>query len=954
MRKFAFLSFLVSLSLFCNVGNSQNPAALPNDPRVKNGTIANGLSYIIIKNAAQPKQAHFVIAQRVGTSLERDNTFGSFLLLEQLALKGTRNFEGNSMQNYLFKIGVKKEDIEFSTNRDKITYLIKNVPVSRESVIDSSLLILYNWMSSINIDEEDLNRERGILRSRLLNEWDAEKRLEDKEIKTLYPKSPYANVLDPQNISSVGRLNSKDVRSFYYNWCRPDLQCVIVVGDVDPAKIETKIKSIFSTIPKPLKTEKREYYTPDKFQGIKSIVLKDKEYGKTKIEISFLKEPIKAEYKKTNLPYIQDYMDFAVIQLLSNRIKEGIIQKELPIYDIEIEKGKFLNMEKVESYTISFETIPTSVYSSITFINSQIKQIAANGFNEQEFNSSVEIYWRFLENAYDNRANFVNDIYLQRALNNYYEGYSLASTEMNFEIMKQVLFTIDRQNLNAYVSALLKQEDNVVISCKIPDVANVPQISEERLISSFSNSLDDAPSNARMAQTLAWPQVELKTSSSIVNEAEDSLTQERIITLSNGATIILKEIDGDRDTIKFKAISKGGFSLMRGVNIGNQDFFNEVLNVGGLSNLSAVNMKRLYSYNHTQLKSRVNQNTEELYGYTLSSNLDKLLSAITLSFNNRRKDVSAYNILKQRMLYEMQFRNISPYDSFIDTVNYYNNSNKNYVTPLSEEQIENYNYDNLYSTLNMRFSNAADFYFFFTGSNIGQYKEQIINYIGAIPGDKSERENWVVVPNYRSKGVVQKRFLKAMSVPRSFVDITLTLPGELNFNNHVMAKLTQSYINSYLKDNYEKIITNLNVLGEMEYYPESILVVKTKFETDSLNATKIVNSLFSHLKKVAKGEISNSNFSLLSNSLISSYNRVKTKGEFWLNYLAIKYLGGKDLVYQSKEIEKISKANFVAFIDKLLSRGNSISIIMDGTTADVETERLLKENDFVREYFNVE
>ena len=53
-------------------------------------------------------------------------------------------------------------------------------------------------------------------------------------------------------IGSVELLQSfpSDVlREFYHKWYRPDLQCVIVVGDIDEVAFEKQVKDLFGQIP---------------------------------------------------------------------------------------------------------------------------------------------------------------------------------------------------------------------------------------------------------------------------------------------------------------------------------------------------------------------------------------------------------------------------------------------------------------------------------------------------------------------------------------------------------------------------------------------------------------------------------------------------------------------------------------------------------------------------------
>ena len=949
------LAFIFSLLLapagFCQI---KDPAPLPDDPRVKTGKLTNGLSYIIIKNQAQKGFANFCIAQKVGTVLEEGGSLGSFKMLQLLATKGTRNFEDSTIVNYLHSLGVQNDDIVLNTGKDEITYIVKNIPVGRQNTVDSSLLILYNWMSSINVDENDLEAERPVLRNMVLNGWDASARLDNKEIQDLFPGSPYASVLNPSSLKDVNNVTSKDLRSFYYSWCRPDLQCVIVIGDVDPSKLETQIKSIFATIPKPLKSKERKYYVPEKFSGVKTVLLKDGEYDKTTVSISFLKEPLLEKYRTTNIPYIQEYMDDAITSLLMDRVREGIVKQNLTISDVSITTGKFMDMEKSSAYTITFETLPNTVYASLSFISGEINKLGKYGFNNQEFSKSIEIYWRRLENFYDNRAAASNDIYLQRALDNYYGGYALASTEMKFEIMKQVLFSLNLSDLNNYAKALLDQNDNIIIACRMPDVKGVEQLSKERVLSSYTNALDKGPSDYKNVPVVKWPEFTPALASTIISEEEDPITGAHVMVLSNGAMVVFKNTSDSKDTIAFKAISRGGFSLMSGVNSGNENFFNGVLNLGGLGDVSQPNMQRLYDYNHMNVFAKISQNTEEIDGYGIASNAEKLFQALYLSMRSRRKDVAAFDIFQQKMVYNTMYHSLSPVETFKDTVNYYNNSNKNFVAPITAEQIKGYDYGSIYEALNERFSNAADFVFIFTGNaDFQQLREYAIKYIGGIPGDATGKENSIVVPNYLTKGRVDKRFLFKMSVPRSYVNLTLSCGKEFNIKNEILGEMTQRLLENTYQQKLRKLATNYQINAELQYYPEDIFVVRSFFETDSTSASEIEYAIIKALDGIANGGISAAEFSKLVGEVTDNFNSDNHGNSYWLRTLERRYIGGKDFYNNfSAELKNITKAEFTKFMSDLL-HGNRISVIMDGTTHDVETEKLFKEDTFIKDYFDV-
>lgn len=934
---------------------AQDVQPLPDDPRVKKGVLANGLSYILIKNKDEKGYAHFGIAQKVGTSLEEKQQKGMFKMLEALTVKGTRNFTGSTITQYLNSIGLTSEDIVFSTEEDNITYLIKNVPVSKGNSVDSSLLILYNWLGSINIDEEDIREEIPFVKNRLLYDWDARKRLDDKLLNGLYPQSRYAMDLQPNDIAQIEKFTSKDLRNFYYKWFRPDFQAVVVVGDIDLNVMATKVESIFATIPKPLDKQQRSYFEPEDFSGVKVYILKDKEYDKNRISIDILKKPLSPKYKLTSVPFIQEYMDSAISKLLSNRLREGIINQNLPINGLSVGKGRFMNIHNMDAFNVTFETLPDMVYSSIAFVNAEIGKMAKYGFNGQEFGKSKDIYFRELENIYDNRAKLGNDAYFERALNHFYNGFSLASVELKFEIMKEILFTISLNQLNQYANAMLGQQDNIVISCRMPEYDTIEGITPERVLSAYNDAGLKTPSIQPDAPVIVWPQFhDNGYSATISSEVYDPLTGASVIMLSNGATVVLKKTSAD--TVAFRAVSKGGFSLMDNVNFGNEKYINEILNLGGLGNFSSPNMERLFSYYNMKLRAAIGENTEKLEGYSDMANIEKLFHAINLSMTGRRADESAFDVYKKGKIFETSYRSLSPANVFRDSILYYNYSNKSYVKRVNKEDVEQMRYADILYQTRARFSNAADFVFIFVG-NIDENlcKELSVKYIGSIPGNVAHKEDWLVTPNYLTKGNIERRFLYRMINPRTYSYITRSYGVKYNIENYILAQLAETYLKTVLDGRNVKRLASYSDLDvELKYYPEEILTIGTAFETDSLNAGNMSDIIEESLNAVANNGMEEAAFALLVKSLKEEFAQKSETNGYWLNIMEQRYMVGRDFYSNYlKVLDGISAQKFRDFIATVIKDGNRISIVMDGTTEDVNTQNLFKEDEFIKDFFDV-
>lgn len=952
---------VVLLSAFPSaaVAQVQDVQPLPNDPRVKTGKLANGLTYYVIKNGAEKGHADFAVAQKVGTSLEKGGQKGMCRMIELLSTRGTRNFTDSTIVEYLNSLGVGSEDIRFSTGADEIVYTVERVPVQRENTVDSTLLILYNWMASINIDEEDVARTMPMLKKTLIDQWDAQARIDEKIIKELYPKSPYAQSVTPEQINGLKTYSSKELRNFYYRWFRPDLQAVFVVGDVDPAKVETQIKSIFATIPKPIKAEKRTWYKAEPVKGTEVIIGSDPEYDKTSISISFQRVPLEDKYKNTSVPFIEAYFDEAISTLLLSRIQSGIVAQNLPVSNVRIDKGRFMEMNNLDAFTISFETLPEAVYPALGFMSGEINRMAKSGFNNQEFRSTIESHYRSIENVYDTRFSQPNSLFMERAMENWFRGFSLASIELHFEIMKEILYSpsLRSEQLNNYASALLGQKEGVVISCRMPQADGVEELSVARIQNAFLNSLSKTEYMASVDKLVTWPKFGTPDRQGVLmNEAIDPVTGASIFTLDNGIKVIYKAMDGPSDTISFGAVSKGGMSVERtGLGRDISLYISDIANFSAVGGLSRSVWDKLFSYNNISMSVDINDYREEMKGYCTAESLEKLFHFINMSFTQRQSDYNAFDVYKKGKSFEARYRKLSPAKVFEDSVSWYNSGNRRFLPSYSAEYVEQLDYYKVLTTIKRRLGNPADFVFVFAGNaNIDQIREYAIKYLGSL-GTSHDKEEWFVTPNYAAKGVVSRSFLHQMVLPRTFVDATLSCGMQNTQKNRALGVLLEEYLKGISAYGIIKELSPVSsVRAGMEFYPEEIMLCKVRFETDSAGAQQILDVMNERLMDIAYNGISAEAFASVKKNGMMKMGALMQDREFWVKSHLENHLLGKDLYSGFMTVmEGITAADFKEFIDKLCRRGNRITVVMEGTTQDVNTQNLFRENQFIREYFDL-
>ncbi len=219
------------------------------DPAVRYGKLENGLTYYIRHNEEPKDRASFYIAQKVGAVQEDDNQRGLAHFLEHMCFNGTKNFPGNKVVEYCETIGVKfGYNLNAYTAADETVYNINDVPTTTKGNIDSCLLILHDWADGLLLETAEIDKERGVIHEEWRMRSSASQRILERNLPTLYPGSKYGHRMPIGLMEIIDNFKPEVLRAYYEKWYRPDLQGIVVVGDLDVDYVESKIKEMFGAL----------------------------------------------------------------------------------------------------------------------------------------------------------------------------------------------------------------------------------------------------------------------------------------------------------------------------------------------------------------------------------------------------------------------------------------------------------------------------------------------------------------------------------------------------------------------------------------------------------------------------------------------------------------------------------------------------------------------------------
>ena len=246
-------ALIAMMLMVCGLAQAQmQNMTIPADTAFRVGKLANGLTYYIRYNNWPEHRANFYIAQKVGSLEEDESQRGLAHFLEHMAFNGSDNFKGNDLIEWCRSKGIEfGGDLNAYTAIDQTVYNIDNVPTNNQGTVDSCLLILRDWSCGLLLEQDEIEKERGVIHEEWRLRSSATSRMLERNLEKLYPGSKYGKRYPIGLMSVVDNFKRQELVNYYHKWYHPSHQGIIVIGDIDVNKTEAYIKKLFGDIKNP-------------------------------------------------------------------------------------------------------------------------------------------------------------------------------------------------------------------------------------------------------------------------------------------------------------------------------------------------------------------------------------------------------------------------------------------------------------------------------------------------------------------------------------------------------------------------------------------------------------------------------------------------------------------------------------------------------------------------------
>lgn len=216
------------------------------DPSVRFGELPNGMRYAVMRNATPAGQTSIRLRIGSGSLEENDAQQGLAHVLEHMAFKGSTHVPQGEMIKILQRNGLAfGPDTNASTGWTQTVYQL-DLPRSDDALIDTGLMLMRDTGSELLIDPNALATERGVVLSEERLRDTPEYHAEKAQLELLAHGQRITRRYPIGMVDVVQNAPASLIRDFYRANYRPNRATLIVVGDVDPAAVEAKIKARFS------------------------------------------------------------------------------------------------------------------------------------------------------------------------------------------------------------------------------------------------------------------------------------------------------------------------------------------------------------------------------------------------------------------------------------------------------------------------------------------------------------------------------------------------------------------------------------------------------------------------------------------------------------------------------------------------------------------------------------
>jgi len=901
--------------------------SIPVDPEVTVGKFDNGLTYYIKVNKKPEKRAQLWLAVNAGSVLEDDDQQGLAHLAEHMAFNGTKNFKKQELIDYLESIGMKfGPEVNAYTSFDETVYMLQ-VPTDSAHIVEKGFQILEDWAHLVSYDEEEIDKERGVV----IEEWrlgrGADMRMLDKQLPILFKGSRYANRLPIGKKEVVDTCKYVTLKRYYNEWYRPDLMAVVAVGDFDPEWIMGLIKKHFASITPIKEPRKRQIYpVPDHKETLFAIAT-DPEASRTVVAVYFKSEP---EPEESIGDFRRILMQRLYNEMINNRIDELRQQADPPILYGYSGKGRFVRSKGV--YFLAAMVKEDGIERGLDALLTESVRVKKFGFTQSELDRTKKSILRNMEREYKERDKTNSRVYAQRCTYHFLEADPMPGIGNEIELARALLPDIKLDEVNELIFKWLTDENRVIL-VNAPDKEEVKVPSEQELLAVFKNveqkeilAYEDKVSEAPLVENVP-------EAAKIVNEKKIEELGVTEWTLANGVRVVLKPTDFKNDEIRFYAYSLGGNSLSTDADFMSSSYATQIIRESGIGAFNQIELNKKLTGKVVNIYPYIGTLTEGVSGNASPEDIETLFELIYLYMTSPRMDQETFQSYITRMKGIIENRSARPETALSDTLSVTLAQYHHRARPLTVKLLDEVDLDKAFKFYQDRFADASDFYFFFVGNfDLEEIKPLVKTYLGGLPS-LNRNEMWKDPGVTPPKGVIKKTVRKGIE-PKSYVRIVFTGPYEWSRENNYAFSSMIDVMRIKLRETLREDLSGtygVGVWSSTDLYPQQEYTIQINFGCNPERVEELSQTVFDQIDSLQTYGTNEKYITKVRETQTRSYETDLKENGYWVNELRSHYYTKQDplnILGYPKLVETLSAKMVQDAAKKYFNTENYVQVVL--------------------------
>lgn len=899
---------------------SLQPLTLPaqssqQEATLRQGRLSNGLTYYIRHNAAEPGLASFYLAQRVGSILEMPHQRGLAHFLEHMAFNGSTHFRGEGASPGLISwcesVGIKfGTNLNACTGVDRTVYHISAAPVRRQGVVDSCLLILRDWCDGLLLKEKAIDKERCVVRE----EWRTRRtgmavaRMMEDAFPVIFKGSKYEDAMPIGHLDVINNFSPDALRDYYNKWYRPDLQAVVIVGDVDVNVIESQIKRQFGGLSLPPNAPQRRYYPVEDNKRMITHVMRDAEQPIALAHL-YMKRDVKPTSVRSSERYQQEIYEHDLICLMLNeRLSKQQSGAKAPFTAASVKDGKFLIVQTKKAFSLSVSCKGDQIEAGLSAAVGLLEQARQWGFTTGELTRAKAILRNKAERCNNQRGQLANHHYVKQCLDHYLYGEPILSTAEELHVRRKFDAELTLADVNTAIKELVTDRNQVLL-LYAPKKADfrVPSTEQlERCVRGAQKKSYPAYQECVRPKMLltAFPRP-----GKILAEYDHTKAGVRVFKLSNGINVYVKHTTFGADQVSFKLFGKGGKQLFANEDAPNLAFLKGAMEAGGWGELSAADLRSWMAGKSMRVAPFINEMTQGVEGTASTNDLRALFELTYLYVTQPRKDPAAYESFKERMQSFLINREANPNVTYNDAIAAARYGNNPRTAPTTMETLAKADYERIQAIYRQLFCGMNDCNVILVGNiDLQSLRPLLCRYVASLPAKNSvNSQRTAALPAVRK---VDETLIYRRRQDTPYASVSIFYDFELPYEpkSDVMLKtfkliLQMMYTDTIREESGGAYHVSVNTELDGLKMPNALL--KIAFRTDPQRYEELIPLVYEQLLRLAEHGPTQELLQKSKEFLLKAHRQQAQSNHYWLHILYNMVYRGADF---DTDYEKITEA----------------------------------------------